>query len=277
MVDRSLTKRLLCCAEKDYPAHHETVPPGNLRHAAGGARLPGVGALARTERAGPAAVRPTRRPSGPWPIWPPAATPPGPTISRSSGEISLTQDRVASIQDQVASLKKDNETLTAALVEAAKTERKLSQRGDRHLRQARPGLRQQEADVHASLRQRRGVLAQVLGALERMGLNPPPAILVRPDDALASVRSAILLGAVVPELRTQTEELAGRPQGAGAGPLLDRGRARTAGQDAERPGGREGAADAAAAGEIQAAGKLRADAGRPAAAVPPNSPTRRAA
>ncbi len=42
-----------------------------------------------------------------------------------------------------------------------------------------------------------------------MGLNPPPAILVRPDDALASVRSAVLLGAVVPEMREQVEELTG--------------------------------------------------------------------
>ncbi|MGC4024517.1 MAG: hypothetical protein QM744_04795, partial [Mesorhizobium sp.] len=42
---------------------------------------------------------------------------------------------------------------------------------------------------------------------ERMGLNPPPAILVSPDDALASVRSAILLGAVVPEMRAETGSL----------------------------------------------------------------------
>jgi septal ring factor EnvC (AmiA/AmiB activator) len=48
----------------------------------------------------------------------------------------------------------------------------------------------------------------VLAALQRMGLNPPPAILVRPEDALAAVRSAILLGAVVPEIRTETELLA---------------------------------------------------------------------
>jgi septal ring factor EnvC (AmiA/AmiB activator) len=53
------------------------------------------------------------------------------------------------------------------------------------------------------------VLAEVLAALQRMGLNPPPAILVRPEDALASVRSAILLGAVVPEMRAETEILAG--------------------------------------------------------------------
>jgi septal ring factor EnvC (AmiA/AmiB activator) len=43
-----------------------------------------------------------------------------------------------------------------------------------------------------------------------MGLNPPPAILVSPDDALASVRSAILLGAVVPELRGETQSLLGK-------------------------------------------------------------------
>lgn len=37
-----------------------------------------------------------------------------------------------------------------------------------------------------------------------MGLNPPPALLVQPDDALASVRSAIMLGSVVPEMRNET-------------------------------------------------------------------------
>ena len=38
--------------------------------------------------------------------------------------------------------------------------------------------------------------------------NPPPALLVTPDDALSSVRSAILLGAVVPGIRGETEKLA---------------------------------------------------------------------
>ena len=51
------------------------------------------------------------------------------------------------------------------------------------------------------------MLAEVLGGLERMGLNPPPAILVTPQDALSSVRSAILLGAVVPGLRRETDAL----------------------------------------------------------------------
>ncbi len=48
----------------------------------------------------------------------------------------------------------------------------------------------------------------MLAALQRIGHRPPPAILVRPEDALSSVRSAILLGAVVPDLREAADQLA---------------------------------------------------------------------
>jgi septal ring factor EnvC (AmiA/AmiB activator) len=51
-------------------------------------------------------------------------------------------------------------------------------------------------------------LAEVLAALQRIGRKPPPAILVRPEDALASVRSAILIGAVLPELRGEADRVA---------------------------------------------------------------------
>ena len=61
--------------------------------------------------------------------------------------------------------------------------------------------------MRASLRERRGLLIEVIAALQRMGHKPPPALLVTPEDALSSVRSAILLGAVVPEVRAETEIL----------------------------------------------------------------------
>ncbi|WP_127090201.1 murein hydrolase activator EnvC family protein [Aquabacter cavernae] len=64
------------------------------------------------------------------------------------------------------------------------------------------------AQIQASLVQRRAVLAEVLAALVRMGRNPPPALLMRPDDALDAVRSAILLGAILPEMRVEAETLA---------------------------------------------------------------------
>jgi septal ring factor EnvC (AmiA/AmiB activator) len=41
-----------------------------------------------------------------------------------------------------------------------------------------------------------------------MGRRPPPALLVGPEDAAKTVRSAIVLGAVLPELRAQAETLA---------------------------------------------------------------------
>jgi murein hydrolase activator len=58
------------------------------------------------------------------------------------------------------------------------------------------------------LENRRGVIADVLAVLQRMGRDPPPAILVRPQDMAQAIRAAILLGAVVPELKAETQGLA---------------------------------------------------------------------
>jgi len=121
-------------------------------------------------------------------------------------ELSVTGDKLKQLEDEVANLKKDQTTITAALIQSAKTDKKLQQ-DIADSADKLESLREQEDGIRNSLRARRGVLAEVLAALQRMGLNPPPAILVRPDDALASVRSAVLLGAVVPEMREQVEEL----------------------------------------------------------------------
>ena len=123
-----------------------------------------------------------------------------------SREMKLSQERIDTLKTEIEGVRKDHATITAALIQAAKTEKKLAQDID-DISGRLEGLKTQEAGIRASLAARSGVLAEVLGALERMGLNPPPAILVKPEDALSSVRSAILLGAVVPELREQTEVL----------------------------------------------------------------------
>ena len=103
-------------------------------------------------------------------------------------------------------IKKDHASITAALIQAAKTERKLGEDIE-DITSKLEDLKERQEEIRLSLVARRDVLAEVLGALQRMGLNPPPALLVKPEDALSSVRSAILLGAVVPELREQTEVL----------------------------------------------------------------------
>jgi murein hydrolase activator len=123
-----------------------------------------------------------------------------------SKEITLSAERLAKLAADIAAVKKDHASITAALIQSAMTEQKLGQDIE-DIGAKLEGLKAEEQKIRASLAARRDVLAEVLGALQRMGLNPPPAILVKPEDALSSVRSAILLGAVVPELRQQTDIL----------------------------------------------------------------------
>nr|WP_245295281.1 murein hydrolase activator EnvC [Pseudaminobacter manganicus] len=125
---------------------------------------------------------------------------------RISNEITLSSERMAKLAADIASIRKDYASITAALIQSAKTEQKLGQDIE-DIGAKLDELKAKEKAIRLSLAGRRDVLAEVLGALERIGVNPPPAILVKPEDALSSVRSAILLGAVVPELRAETEAL----------------------------------------------------------------------
>lgn len=127
-------------------------------------------------------------------------------LERVTADIELSRERRAALESGIDSLKKDQVTIRTELIQSAKTQKKLSEDvGESELRLARLGGRHDE--LRKSLNARRGVLAEVLAALQRMGRNPPPALLVSPEDALSSVRSAILLGAVVPEIRGQTQKL----------------------------------------------------------------------
>jgi len=69
-------------------------------------------------------------------------------------------------------------------------------------------LDENEKSIRKSLDGRRAVIGEVLAALQRMGRQPPPALIASPEDALQSVRTAIVLGAVLPEMRREVEALA---------------------------------------------------------------------
>ena len=68
-------------------------------------------------------------------------------------------------------------------------------------------LEDSEQALRISLQQRQGLIAEVLSALQRIGRETPPALMIRAEDALQSVRSALVLGSVLPELRQQAESL----------------------------------------------------------------------
>ncbi|MDY8110108.1 peptidoglycan DD-metalloendopeptidase family protein [Fulvimarina sp. 2208YS6-2-32] len=132
-----------------------------------------------------------------------------------SADATLTRETLAALESEIEILQNDRDAIRKAMIEAAGRQREASARlAD--LEDRIGALSSQEGALKASLNERRGVLAEVLAALQRMGRKPPPALLVKPEDALGSVRSAILLGAVVPNLRDETRLL-----------LADLGRIRT--------------------------------------------------
>ena len=123
-------------------------------------------------------------------------------------DIEVTKERQDALRAELDKLDKDSASLTTALVETGERAGDLEKKIDQ-AEQRMSSLLDEESTLRKSLSARRGVLSNVLAALQRMGRKPPPAIVVRPQDALSAVRSAMLLGAVVPELRGEAEELAG--------------------------------------------------------------------
>ena len=111
------------------------------------------------------------------------------------------------LKAEIAAIGQDRSKLNAQLIDVAAQVRTVETRiGDAEAR-LRP-LDAREQEIRSSLDSRRAEVVEVLAALQRAGRRTPPALLVRPEDALQSLRTAILLGAVVPELRARAEVLA---------------------------------------------------------------------
>jgi len=128
-------------------------------------------------------------------------------LAALSRDIEVSSDRQAAITREIRALDRDRETLNAKIISTSDTIKTLeTELTDTERRLM--SLGENEDAVRLSLVARRDVLAEVLAALQRIGKRPPPALAVRPSDALSAVRSAILLNAVMPELKVETEALA---------------------------------------------------------------------
>jgi septal ring factor EnvC (AmiA/AmiB activator) len=63
------------------------------------------------------------------------------------------------------------------------------------------------AELLIDLGEKQDVLSELLAALQRLEQNPPPALVVKPDDILSALRGAMLLGTIVPELQEDANKL----------------------------------------------------------------------
>jgi murein hydrolase activator len=112
----------------------------------------------------------------------------------------------ARLKADIAAIGQDRSKLNAQLIDIAAQVRSVETRIDDAEARLRP-LDAREQQIRGSLDSRRSEIVEVLAALQRAGRRAPPALLVRPEDALQSLRTAMLLGSVVPELRGRAEKL----------------------------------------------------------------------
>jgi septal ring factor EnvC (AmiA/AmiB activator) len=113
----------------------------------------------------------------------------------------------AKLRSEIEALSQDRRKFNAQLIETAARVRDVE--AGINTTQARlDALNQQEALLRKSLERRQAVIVEIIAALQRVGRQPPPALLVSPEDALRALRAAITLGAVVPEMRVQADTLA---------------------------------------------------------------------
>lgn len=75
------------------------------------------------------------------------------------------------------------------------------------LEQRTEELRTEEIGKSASLRRRRGQIAAMMAALQRIARHPPAALIALPSAPIDTLRSAMLLRAAVPELESQAVAL----------------------------------------------------------------------
>jgi septal ring factor EnvC (AmiA/AmiB activator) len=123
-------------------------------------------------------------------------------------ELRLGADQVRRLEAEIDTARRDRDEIARRLVGAAR----IVQRAEAELTQGEARgreLAREEARLRDSLAERRDAVSQVLAALQRLGRNPPPALVVEPEGALRAVRSAILMGAILPELRAEAERVAG--------------------------------------------------------------------
>src|SRR4051794_35233737 len=127
-------------------------------------------------------------------------------LEKIQAEQKKNAEIAAKLKAELDAVGEDRRKLNALLIGSAANIRAVEDRIETaETRLA--SLQANENTVRRSLNSRRAVIGEVLAALQRVGRSPPPALMVSPEDALQSVRSAILLGAVLPDMKVEVDTL----------------------------------------------------------------------
>ena len=138
-----------------------------------------------------------------------AAAPQTPEIGRLQAEFRDERARALRLRAEAAEAAAEIVRLEAALA-ALGTDVAAGDATIAAQRARLRGLSEREAALVARLSQARGRQTRLLSALQMMSRRPPPPLLIPADKAVDTVRAAILMKAVAPELQARTGALADR-------------------------------------------------------------------
>ena len=165
-----------------------------------------MAASAQTSRSRPPAPADANRPASP-----PASLDMLKERDEELEKLRAEQRRIleneAKLKREIESIGDDRRKFNRQIIETAARVVDVEERAAR-TQERLDVLDDKEQALRTSLQERRGLIAEVLAALQRIGRQTPPALMIRAEDALQSVRSAMMLGAVLPEMRHQAEVLA---------------------------------------------------------------------
>ncbi|MCP5432330.1 MAG: peptidoglycan DD-metalloendopeptidase family protein [Alphaproteobacteria bacterium] len=122
-------------------------------------------------------------------------------------EIASGMEHLEDVQAEANTLQEELSGLRRRLVEAASAVQ-AREAAVAEAEEKLANFRADEVELKARVDARRESLSAALAALQMLRLNEPPALVVKPDDAVAAARSAMLLGSVVPVLREDVQTLA---------------------------------------------------------------------
>ncbi len=146
---------------------------------------------------------------------PPAASPASPEAKREDAkrklddarkQLEADKDKQAGIARSAEEIAAERAKLNDALIQSARrvqeNEEKLSDTETKI-----DALAEQAGVIRTSIRDRRRTISSLLAAMQRIGRQPPPALITRRGESLKAVRGAMLLATVLPEIKYQADNL----------------------------------------------------------------------
>jgi septal ring factor EnvC (AmiA/AmiB activator) len=120
--------------------------------------------------------------------------------------IHSSDEQRRAIDSEIESIRVDRARLAQALIETtAKVQE--AERGVAAADERLRSLNEKADSISRSFESRRAQIVEALAAIQRIGINPPPAILVEPGDVAEAVRAATILSSLISDLQAQAEAL----------------------------------------------------------------------